>query len=128
MKARASVIHVSGQDILLIDFSGLKGEAFLRAVEAVRHFILELPGDRQLPSITNLSGARVSHDVGEAMKRMGKEIAAKKGHNGDGITKVVIGLSRLERLVAGAITPGIIFLDTKEQAIARILRDSRHGS
>ena len=125
MRTYARVIHESGQDILLIDFSGLSGDVFLKAVETVKHFILGLPGENHLPSITDLSGARVSPQVGEAMKRMGKEIAHKKGHDGDGITKVVIGLSRLQRRVAGAITPGIIYLDTREQAIARILRDAR---
>lgn len=125
MHAYAKVIHSSGQDILLIDFSGLKGEKFLQAVEAVKQFILGLPGDKHLPSITDLSGAKVSSEVGEAMKRMGREIAEKKGHTGKGITKVVIGLSRLERLVAGAITPGIVYLDTKEEAIARIVHDAR---
>lgn len=125
MHTPAKVLHVSGHDILLIDFSGLKGEAFLKAIETVKQFILDLPGDNHLPSVTDLSGARVSPEIGDAMKRMGKEIAEKKGHNGKGITKVVIGLSRLERLVAGAITPDIIYLDTKDQAIARILRDAR---
>jgi hypothetical protein len=122
MKKHAILINESGLDILYIDFSGLKGPAFLRAIEQVQDIILALPGHENHPSITNLRGAHINQEVREAMKNMAKEIKSKKNHSGRGISKVVIGLSSLEKLVARAITPDILYLDSREEAIQMILK------
>lgn len=122
MKQHAAIITESGIEILFIDFSGLSGDEFLAAVEQVKNFCLQLSPNIHYHSITDMSNAKTNSRIRDALSEMEKDLKIHhKGKDPDKI-KVVVGIKGLQKLVAGAITQGITYVNTKQEAIDFIIK------
>ena len=117
MKKRVDIINESGTEILWIDFSNLSGDDFLAAIDTVKNFCLQLPKNITHPSITDMTNAKTNGKVRSALNEME---SALKQHNGDKTPKkprAVIGITGLQKAIAGAITQGITYVNSKKEAI-----------
>ena len=120
----ASIITASGIEILLIDFSGLSGNAFIETIPRVNEFLLAIPKGKRYPSITDLTNARVDSKVRQALKEFGKVLEQRRDPGAPRKPSAVAGLGRLERTVAAAITGGTKYFSTKEEAIDFLVKES----
>ena len=114
----AAVITISGIKILLLDFSGLSGDKFLNAIEDARSFCLAIPKEESYPSITDLSGAKMNGKIREALKAMGQSLEQRRPTGTKVKPRAIVGLGRLERAIAAALTEGTKYFDSREEAIS----------
>jgi hypothetical protein len=119
MSKRISIIEKEGFEILFLDYSNLKGDEYLQAIEETKEFVLNLPKDHRYDAtISDSSNSKMNDRVKQALKDLDSSIKEQLGddYQSQGLS-ISIGMSGLQKIIAGFMIKNVKFMSNKEEAI-----------
>ena len=117
MSNRIKTTQKYGLDILILDYSNLKGDEFVTELRNTTNFILSQPQGYNFDvTISDNTGSRMNDDVKKALKEMDEAMirhfgADYKENNKDSMA-ITIGISGIQKIIAGFMIRDVKFVNT----------------
>lgn len=131
MSERISIINKEGAKILLLDFSNLRGDDYVKVIKEAKDYFLKQPRTMVFDAtISDSTNAKMNEAVKQELKNLD---TALKGHYGedyldkskeDGALSISVGVTGLHKIIAGFMMKNIKFMNTREEAIAYAVAES----
>ena len=121
MSNRIKTTQKYGLDILILDYSNLKGDEFVTELRNTTNFILSQPQGYNFDvTISDNTGSRMNDDVKKALKEMDEAMirhfgADYKENNKDSMA-IPIGISGIQKIIAGFMIRDVKFVNTFDEA------------
>lgn len=132
MSQRISRIYRDGLEIMLLDYSNLRGEEYIKAIKETEQYMLRLPKDHFTHgTISDSTNCKMDDSIRAALKDLDQSLKKHFGENyldesrKKGAVTVSIGLTGIQKVIAGFLIRHTKFMDTREEAIQYILAQHR---
>ena len=117
MSERVKWIEHKGLKILLDDYNDLPEAEFIAEIKETCKLIIESE-DKVVFSLANMTGVRIT----DVTRQAGQEIVDSAEAKGITIYITMVGLSKIQRIIANAVVKDVYFAKDEEDAKEWLLR------